>query len=161
MRKLIFFIPPFIYSKEKNQYFFVLITMSESDTTVTNSSIARSSVSTSCGRKKRKNNPDVTTLDNDSLTPTIAGRANKSHTSYFFHKDPDDIEIAYCIICERNPNTTAYPYSRKGGSTSNMSNHLRDKHGITRFNYSEYLDGNNEVIIKTMYLKVYNSIYLL
>src|SRR5687767_12602278 len=92
--------------------FFVLTTMSESDTdtTVTRSSITRSSVSTSHGRKKRKHNArTVAASDNDRTTPTIAGRANQSHTSYFFYKDPSNNEIAYCIIRKRNPETKAYP----------------------------------------------------
>jgi hypothetical protein len=128
-------------------FFFVLTTMSESDTdtTVTRSSITRSSVSTSHEHKKCKHNTSVAASDNDRPTTTIAGRANQSHTSYFFYKDPSNNEIAYCIICKRNPETKAYPYSRKGGSTSNMSNHLRDKHNITKHNYLDYLDGNDEV----------------
>jgi hypothetical protein len=127
---------------------FVLTTMSESDTTVTRSSITRSSVSTSHERKKRKHiTESIAASDSDRPTPTT-GRANQSHTSYFFHKDPRNNEIAYCIICKRNPGTKAYPYSRKGGSTSNMSNHLRDKHSISKYNYLDYLDGNDEVNYK-------------
>src|SRR5688500_15229705 len=72
-------------------FFFVLTTMSKSDTdtTVTRSSITCSSVNTSHGRKKRKHNArTVAASDNNRTTPTIAGRANQSHTSYFFYKDP-------------------------------------------------------------------------
>jgi len=143
---------------------FVLTTMSESDTTVTCSSITCSSVSTSHGRKKHRHNTEsVAASDNDRPTPTT-GRANQSHTSYFFYKDPIKNEIAYCIICKRNPETKAYPYSRKGSSTSNMSNHLRDKHGISKYNYLDYLNGNDEVnYIKKIhiYLNIYDSIYSL
>lgn len=118
--------------------------MSESDTTVTRSSITRSSASTTRTRKKHKNNVENDTiLDNDNA-PTPA-RVNQSHTAYFFRKDPSNNDVAYCILCEQDTNTAAYPYSRKGGSTSNISNHLRDRHGITKFNYLEYLDVNNEV----------------
>ena len=123
--------------------------MSESDTTITNSSIARSSVSATYARKKRKNVENDLTSDTDRLTPTpTASRANKSHTSYFFVKDPSDNDIAYCIFCVRDPDIDAYPYSRKGGSTSNMSNHLRERHRVTKFNYLEYLDANHEVNYK-------------
>lgn len=90
-------------------------------------------------RKKRKNN----------LGKSIRkDRVNKSHTAYFFRKDPNNNDIAYCKICEQNlagTNKRSYPYSCKGGTTSNISNHLRDKHGITSHNYQDYLDTNQEV----------------
>ncbi|RIA80698.1 hypothetical protein C1645_838241 [Glomus cerebriforme] len=41
-------------------------------------------------------------------------RTNRNHTSYFFHKDYDNTETAYY------------------------------KHGISKHNYSDYLDANNE-----------------
>lgn len=115
--------------------------MSDSDSTVT-----RSSFSVSSGRKKRKYNLETksqsaASSDNDRR----ADRSNRSHTSYFFHKDSSDDQIAYCIICERDTSKKPYPYSRKGGSTSNLSCHLRDKHGISKFNYLEYLDSDNKV----------------
>ncbi|PKC75120.1 hypothetical protein RhiirA1_506003 [Rhizophagus irregularis] len=108
--------------------------MSETDSTVTRSSTF------SNDRRKRKRN---------ATSPEIAkpiDRTNKSHTTYFFRKDTDDNEIAYCILCERKlaANRKPYPYSRKGGSTSNLAVHLRDKHGVTKNNYLEYLDVNNE-----------------
>ncbi|CAB5211948.1 unnamed protein product [Rhizophagus irregularis] len=108
--------------------------MSETDSTVTRSSTF------SNDRRKRKRN---------ATSPEIAkpiDRTNKSHTTYFFRKDTDDNEIAYCILCERKlaANRKPYPYSRKGGSTSNLAVHLRDKYGVTKNNYLEYLDVNNE-----------------
>ena len=112
----------------------------------TSSSITRSSTSisiTSTDRRKRKRAVlDIETQNN---------RSNKSHTTYFFRKDTDNHEVTYCIICERKlvgTNKKPYPYSRKGGSTSNLSSHLRDKHGISKYNYLEYLDSNNEVKIQ-------------
>ena len=106
----------------------------------TESTLTRSSISTINERKKRKNNLGIIPSDNDRPLE----RSNRSHTSYFFRKVPNNNEIAYCIICERT-SKKPYPYSRKGGSTSNLSCHLRDKHQITKFNFLEYLDANDEV----------------
>jgi len=103
--------------------------MSDSDSVTTRSTVK----STYYDRKKRK--------PSDNLT---AERINKSHTNYFFRRDTNDDRIAYCIICERT-NGKAYPYSRRGGSTTNLSGHLQEKHRITRNNYLEYLDESNEV----------------
>ena len=76
----------------------------------------------------------------------VGTRSNKSHTAYFFHIDENNSEIAYCKICEHSsPTGNAYPYSRKGGNTSSLITHLRDKHDITRNNYAEYLNENKEV----------------
>ena len=75
-------------------------------------------------------------------------RSNKSHTAFFFRIDESNSEIVYCKICERNFAGTRqkpYPYSRKGENTSNMIGHLRDKHGIIKDNYMEYLDEHQEV----------------
>jgi len=112
--------------------------MSESDSTVTRSSAltCSSALSHTNDRKKRKIN-----------ATTSADRTNKSHTTYFFWKDTDDNEIAYCLLCKRriSDDKKPYPYSRKGGSTSKLTTHLRDKHGITKHNYKEYLDANKEV----------------
>lgn len=72
-------------------------------------------------------------------------RKNRSHTTFFFRVDGD---LAYCKICElnlANTNKKAYGYSRKGGNTTNLIAHLRDKHNITKDNYSEYLDEHEEV----------------
>ena len=38
-----------------------------------------------------------------------------------------------------------YTYTRKGGNTTSMINHLRDKHNITKDNYTRYLDEHSEV----------------
>jgi hypothetical protein len=77
-------------------------------------------------------------------------RSNQSHTTFFFSIDESNSEIAYCKVCERNlagTNLKPYPYSRKGGNTSNMIAHLRDKHGISKDNYKEYLDEHREVVL--------------
>ena len=70
----------------------------------------------------------------------VGTRSNKSHTAYFFHIDENNSEIAYCKICESNLDGKAYPYSRKGGNTSTLIAHLREKHNITKNNFTEYLD---------------------
>ena len=124
-----------------------------------NSTITRSSLSTlSNERKKRKNNSGEAV----ATTSKPVDRINKSHTTYFFHKDSDNNEIAYCVLCERKLTGTdknSYLYSRKEGSTSNLTSHLRDKHGITKFNYLEYLDTNNEVktYIKKLHVIVFKQ----
>lgn len=73
----------------------------------------------------------------------LVNRSNQSHTAFFFRIDGNNSDIAYCKICERTGN--AYPYSRKGGNTSGLIAHLRDKHNITKNNYAGYLDDNKEV----------------
>jgi BED zinc finger len=81
---------------------------------------------------------------------TKTNRSNQSHTTFFFSIDESNAEIAYCKVCERNfagTNLKPYPYSRKGGNTSNMIAHLRDKHGINKDNYTEYLDEHQEVVL--------------
>src|SRR6185437_135097 len=93
------------------------------------------------GRKKRKSNFNPT-----SLVGTTQ-RKNQSHTCYFFRSEPNNKEIAYCKICENNLKDTQqkpYPYARKGGNTSNLSAHLRDKHKITSDNYKQFLDETSE-----------------
>jgi hypothetical protein len=98
-----------------------------------NSNATQSTQST--GRKKRKYN-------------ATTQRSNKSHTSYFFRIDEDNSTVVYCKICEYNLSGTRqkpYPYTRKGGNTSNMIAHLREKHDITRDNYAQYLNEDNEV----------------
>jgi len=85
-------------------------------------------------------NSDITIQDQ-----SVSTRKNRSHTSFFFRVEGD---LAYCKICELNyadTNIKAYGYSRKGGNTSNLIIHLRDKHNITKDNYSEYLDEREEV----------------
>jgi hypothetical protein len=91
------------------------------------------STNTNNGRKKRK--------------CTSKPRSNRSHTFSFFYEDEKDAQIVYCKICSENlpENQKPYPYSRKGGNTSNLINHLRDKHDITKDNYLEFLDDNSEV----------------
>ncbi|CAG8489206.1 25896_t:CDS:2 [Gigaspora margarita] len=53
----------------------------------------------------------------------------------------------YCKICEQKFASTKkelYPYSCKGGTTSNIATHLREKHGITKQNFRDYLNTNVE-----------------
>lgn len=78
---------------------------------------------------------------------TVSTRKNRSHTSFFFRVEGD---YAYCKICEinfANTNKRIHGYSRKGGNTSNLISHLRDKHHITKDNYLEYLDEYEEVFL--------------
>ncbi|CAG8770445.1 6391_t:CDS:10, partial [Gigaspora margarita] len=59
----------------------------------------------------------------------------------------NDSFIAYCKVCKislAGTRQTPYPYLRKGGNTTNLINHLRDKHGITKENHKEFLDEHNE-----------------
>lgn len=82
-------------------------------------------------------------------TPSIW--SNRSHTTYFFRTDVDNPNICYCKICETNfagTNKTAHGYSRKGGNTSNLIGHLRDKHNINKDNYLGFLDEQEEVFFK-------------
>ncbi|CAB5191008.1 unnamed protein product [Rhizophagus irregularis] len=75
---------------------------------------------------------------------TVSTRKNCSHTLFFFRIAG---EFAYCKICELNyvnTNKQVYGYSWKGGNTTNLINHLRDKHEITKDNYLEYLDESEE-----------------
>ena len=74
--------------------------------------------------------------------------SNISHTSFFFRIDKNNSELAYCKICELNlsgTNKKPYGYTRKGGNTTSMINHLREKHNVTRDNYKQYLDEHKEV----------------
>ncbi|GBC17178.1 zinc finger BED domain-containing protein 1-like [Rhizophagus irregularis DAOM 181602=DAOM 197198] len=85
-------------------------------------------------RKKRKAN-------------IVSDRNNKSHTSFFFHIDKNDSDLVYCKICEYDLSGSyrkPYAYTRKGGNTSSMIAHLRDKHGITKDNFTNYLDEYRE-----------------
>ena len=115
----------------------------------------------------------ISTIDINSDTETITSTSNivrkkrkndiiskfcnnRSHTSYFFHFDLNNSSIAYCKICEINLANThqkAYPYNRKGGNTTNLINHLRDKHNITKENYMGFLNEFNEVLYYYLILK--------
>ncbi|CAG8484464.1 526_t:CDS:1 [Cetraspora pellucida] len=106
-----------------------------SDTEESNVIPSTTSTSLTTSRKKRKANVETSC-------------SNKSYTSYFFHIDEGNIEHAYCKICEHNfagSRQTPYPYTRKGGNTSNMIAHLCDKHNIIKDNYTDFLDEHNEV----------------
>ena len=68
----------------------------------------------------------------------------------FFRIDEDNSDLAYCKICEGNFTGTSrnsYSYTWKDGNTSNMIVHLRDKYGIIKDNYIEYLD-EHQVVTK-------------
>jgi hypothetical protein len=103
----------------------------------------------SLSRKKRR-----------TTTDTTKTRNNQSHTSYFFRLDPVDPSITYCKICADNLAGTQkkpYPYHRKGGNTTNLINHLRDKHNISKNNYLNYLGVNNEVhIIRSFFCCIFS-----
>src|SRR6266542_3546933 len=100
--------------------------MSETDSTITGLSWSNFNE-----HKKRKSN----------LKKVIIDRSNKSFTNYFFCRDSKDDDKAYCIICEQNltgTNKKPYPYSQKGGITTNLANHLRDKHDIVPYNFEQF-----------------------
>ncbi|RIA88105.1 hypothetical protein C1645_826821 [Glomus cerebriforme] len=79
---------------------------SDIDTTVTRSSITRSSVSTSHGRKKRKHNArSVAASDNNRPTPTIAGRANQNEMNKPDLLNPDEMNKPDLL----NPDETNKP----------------------------------------------------
>ncbi|CAG8637674.1 15757_t:CDS:1 [Cetraspora pellucida] len=106
-----------------------------SDNEESNVTPSTASTSSTTSRKKRKANAKVV-------------HSNKSHTSFFFSIDKDNAELAHCKIYMCNfagSWQTPYPYTRKGSNTSNMIAHLRDKHNITKDNYTDHLDEHNEV----------------
>jgi hypothetical protein len=76
----------------------------------------------------------------------------------FFRIDENNSEVAYCKICELNlsgTNKKPYGYTRKGGNTSSMIAHLRDRHDITKDNYAQYLDEHREVMVKCIITIMY------
>lgn len=88
---------------------------------------------------------DIDSTISDTISvqrQTVLARRNRSHTAFFFRIEED---FAYCQICEKDTNKIAYGYVRKGGNTSNLISHLRDKHNITKDNYLEFLDEDEEV----------------
>ncbi|CAG8538662.1 24407_t:CDS:2 [Gigaspora rosea] len=95
---------------------------------------------------------DINDIEINSWYSSVSGvkttqRKNESHTTKFFRTDPNNKEIVYCKICEnnlKNSQQKPYPYTRKGGNTSNLDAHLRDKHKITRDNYKQFLDESDE-----------------
>ena len=104
--------------------------MSETDSTITGLSWSNFNE-----HKKRKSN----------LKKVIIDRSNKSFTNYFFLRNPEDDDKAYCIICKWNltrTNKKPYPYSQKGGITINLVNHLQNKHNIMPYNFEQFLDKN-------------------
>ncbi|GBC17180.2 zinc finger BED domain-containing protein 1-like [Rhizophagus irregularis DAOM 181602=DAOM 197198] len=63
------------------------------------------------------------------------------------NNDENDSDLVYCKICEYDLSGSyrkPYAYTRKGGNTSSMIAHLRDKHGITKDNFTNYLDEYRE-----------------
>ncbi|CAJ0830078.1 287_t:CDS:2 [Entrophospora sp. SA101] len=58
-----------------------------------------------------------------------------------------------------------YAYSRKGGNTTNLIVHLRDKHKITKENYFQFLDNSNQELITqklvTFIIKFIQPLYIL
>lgn len=115
----------------------------------TSSTILSTSSVDSLNRKKQK------TLF--SAKTNIKFRSNRSHTTYFFRFNSNDSSIVYCKICEINLAGTRqkpYAYNRKGGNTTNLIHHLREKHDITKENYLEFLDEYNEVSTNCILLKV-------
>ncbi|CAG8733577.1 25989_t:CDS:2, partial [Gigaspora rosea] len=61
--------------------------------------------------------------------------------------EESDPDTAYCKICEINLEGTgkaAYSYCRKDGNTTNLIAHLRNRHHITKKNYLQFLDENQQ-----------------
>ena len=113
-----------------------------SDTETVTELTTTDTTSTKSGTKKRIVEPRSSLI-----------RTNRSHTAYFFRVEKENSNIAYCKICETNfagTNKPAYGYNRKGGNTTNLITHLRDKHNITKENYLEFLD-DEEVIFDHQY----------
>ncbi len=93
----------------------------------------------------------------------LTNRSNQSHTYFFFRIDDNNPELVYCKICELNlkdTNKKPYAYTRKGGNTTSMINHLRDKHNITKDSYTRYLDEHNEVRLLIYYIIEFNKLLL-
>ena len=109
----------------------------DNDSNTTPGSPSTRSADLSNNRKKRQSN-------------IATNRSNKSHTSFFFRIDENNSELAYCKICEFDLSGTQkkpYAYSRKGGNTSSLINHLRDRHNITKDNHKQYLNEHGEVFL--------------
>ncbi|CAG8747093.1 14080_t:CDS:2 [Gigaspora margarita] len=69
---------------------------------------------------------------------------NTVNTNTVEESDPD---TAYCKICEINlegMGKAAYSYCRKGGNTTNLIAHLWNRHHITKKNYLQFLDKNQQ-----------------
>ncbi|CAG8638925.1 11782_t:CDS:2, partial [Cetraspora pellucida] len=100
---------------------------------------------------KNSNNMDNTDDMEDlyveihSEAETMSTAPSASSANSLTHQN--DSSVAYCKICENNLSGTRhkpYPYTRKCGNTTNLINHLHDKHNITKENYTEFLDEHNE-----------------
>ncbi|CAG8637563.1 13446_t:CDS:2, partial [Cetraspora pellucida] len=94
--------------------------------------------------------PSTTHISTSSNTsaPTKPLRANASYTNFFFEDDKVDNTIRYCKICVKElerSQQSPYPYTKSGGSTGNLTQHLRDKHNITTKNYKNYLDSEKKL----------------
>ncbi|GBB87462.1 hypothetical protein RclHR1_13930003 [Rhizophagus clarus] len=90
------------------------------------------------------NYPKIKKSENPVLYPTVVTKV----IPLFFHIDENDSELMYCKICEyelSGLHKKPYAYTRKGGNTSSMISHLRDKHGIMKDNFTDFLDEHREV----------------
>ena len=124
--------------KPQNSAMWEYFLMSDTD----DSTIIQSTIST----LSTPSTPSTPSSIRSKRSVNVGTRSNKSHTAYFFHIDENNSEIAYCKICESNLDGKAYPYSRKGGNTSTLIVHLREKHNITKNNFTEYLDENTKEV---------------
>ncbi|CAG8645813.1 7941_t:CDS:2 [Cetraspora pellucida] len=107
-----------------------------SDAEESNVTPSTTSTSSIISRKKRKANAETS-------------HSNKSYISYFFHIDKNNVELTYYKICVHNlagSRQPPYPYTYKGGNTSNMIAYLHNKHKIIKDNYTDYLDEHNKLI---------------
>ncbi|CAG8471974.1 11262_t:CDS:2 [Cetraspora pellucida] len=88
---------------------------------------------------------ESTATPSTASTTSTTSRKKRKANAEIAHKSNSD--LVYCKICECNLagfRQKPYPYTRKGGNTSNMISHLRDKHNITKDNYTDHLDEHNE-----------------
>ncbi|GES94288.1 hypothetical protein GLOIN_2v1788091 [Rhizophagus clarus] len=83
--------------------------------------------------------------DQDSFTP-LSTQSSKDQKKQKSNKN--DSELVYCKICEyelSGLHKKPYAYTRKGENTSSMISHLRDKYGITKDNFTDFLDEHREI----------------
>ncbi|EXX55856.1 hypothetical protein RirG_221500 [Rhizophagus irregularis DAOM 197198w] len=93
--------------------------------------------------------PSDADSDEDSHTThsTQSSKTRKKRKANIVSDHKNDSDLVYCKICEYDLSGSyrkPYAYTRKGGNTSSMIAHLRDKHGITKDNFTNYLDEYRE-----------------
>ncbi|CAG8810212.1 9822_t:CDS:1, partial [Gigaspora rosea] len=98
-------------------------------------------------KKRRTSNSTIVPTSSNTSAPTKPLRANASYTQFCFENNEAGNTIRYCKLCIKKlegSQLRPYPYNKSGGSTGNLTQHLRDKHKITSKNYLYYLDSQNQ-----------------